>query len=102
RISFYWYTHNFYFRVFVQVGFLTGVKCKPVPRGTGNQPLRLPSAGPGLLLDLEIAPSGGSSEGPAPAAYSPCRRCVETSCDVIEYVLSVPDNLSSFILKHSP
>jgi hypothetical protein len=47
----------------------------------------LTSADSGLQLNLEIALSGGPSEGPAHQPFLPGRRCVETSGDVIELLL---------------
>src|SRR5437660_11565763 len=47
------------------------------------------SAGSGFQLDLEIALSGGSSEGQRPRASQLGRRCAETSGDVIEEIFTL-------------
>src|SRR5437773_9782249 len=56
--------------------------------------MRLPKSSPhfrltrGLQLDLEIALSGVSAKVQPHGFFSPCRRCVETSGDVIESTIT--------------
>jgi hypothetical protein len=81
--------HGF-FSVFVEGGLLNCIDCNPAPDGARNHPHEalwdsgLPSADSGLQLDLEIALNGVSAKIQPLRLIQPCRRCVETSDDVID------------------
>ena len=74
---------------FVEAGLLNCINCNPVPCGARNHPDEASEkfasfqTDSGLSWNLEIALSGVSAKVQPLRLIQPCRRCVETSGDVI-------------------
>jgi hypothetical protein len=84
-----------------RLGFLSGVELQPVPRGNLEPASATNFGSLGAPVGSGDCAKRRFQRRSSPAAYSPCRRSVETSCDVIEHIFTcAPDNLSSFLLQN--